>query len=55
MPDPTQPDLFPAAPRPAPEEIEPFEFDGLDPRLVPVPGLVVPEWLKIEGIDDVDR
>lgn len=62
MADTRQPDLFgrrPSAPSIAarrsvplrPMTIEPFEFDGSDPRLVPQDDAVIPEELRIRTDD----
>ena len=40
-------------PAPKPLPVEPFDFLAHpDPRAVPRPGAVVPEWLRIPLIDD---
>jgi hypothetical protein len=53
-----QRDLFgrrPSAPPPqrsVPETVEPFEFDGSDPRLVPQPDAVIPPELRLPTDDE---
>ncbi len=53
----SQRDLFPARPAPTPqratpEAIEPFNFDGSDPRLVPRPDWTPPDELKLPTDDE---
>lgn len=59
MKRPTQPDLFPrpsrvsgAAQVTQPTAVEPFDFLEFDPRCVPQPGRVIPEEIRIEGLDE---